>query len=145
MLRLPTFEIQGGSIAFALNCCLPGPSLLLEVTFKLLAKLTPKTYLHMSHVYILSVVFCFLLKSNGTCARTFSHQILTTILAEFRLQNMPPAKAMQTVLQKYAAWFEKTFGGTGNPELHDAWEACQGLIYNIHVYAHHSAPATCSF
>jgi hypothetical protein len=61
MLCLPTFEIQGGSIAFALNCCLPGPSLLLEVTFKLLAKLTPKKYLHMCkcvHFKVLFFVFC---------------------------------------------------------------------------------------
>jgi hypothetical protein len=37
---------------------------------------------------------------------------------------MPPTRDMQKVLNKFSGWLEATFGGSGNPEIHDAWEAC---------------------
>ena len=40
---------------------------------------------------------------------------------------MPPTKEVQALQQKFHTWMEETFAGSGNPEVHDAWEACVKL------------------
>lgn len=34
------------------------------------------------------------------------------------------APKQKVLMQKFTGWFESAFGGGGNPEVHDAWEAC---------------------
>ena len=44
---------------------------------------------------------------------------------------MSPSKDLQALQKKFHTWLETTFAGSGNPEVHDAWEACDFLKHNF--------------
>jgi hypothetical protein len=44
---------------------------------------------------------------------------------------MPASRDFQALRQKFHTWLETTFAGSGNPEVHDAWEACDFLKHNF--------------